>query len=519
VVSRFVYGAVVGGLVSAGALGAASVLAPGDVAGLRPLKTESAAPSTAAVPKKEALAQSTKSVETEPEKAVTLAEGATPPATADVQLAGPDDTVVHPDQPANAPAGKGPDLSEMVTRGDDPFTPLMPDLEDERPSEMLQIADLPAPLIPSEPGQPAVLDSDEVPAAAEAPEPPPIKAAPVQIAEAEPEVADPAVIAPGPQVQPERAVEAQAEEDGLPGADAPSMPGKPAGTLPSTEAAPEDAEVATLPEPEEENPATLKPTPGFGAKTEGVITNRLPRVGIGQDTAPETEVAVADAKPLDRFARPFENAEGKPLFAIVLIDDGSADLDRQSLAALPFAVSFAIDPLSPEAANHSAIYRAAGQEVLTIATGIAEGAQASDVEVAFQSMEQGLPESVAVMDKIEGGFQANRPLSSLVVPVVAAQGRGLLTWDQGLNAADQVARREGLPATVVFRSLDEEGEDRKAIRLSLDRAAFKAAQDGRVTVVGTARPETVAALMEWTVEGRAATVALAPISAAMTATN
>mgnify|MGYP006191919269 CR=1 FL=1 len=28
-------------------------------------------------------------------------------------------------------------------------------------------------------------------------------------------------------------------------------------------------------------------------------------------------------------------------------------------------------------------------------------------------------------------------LASLVVPVVAAQGRGLLTWDEGLNAADQ----------------------------------------------------------------------------------
>ena len=49
----------------------------------------------------------------------------------------------------------------------------------------------------------------------------------------------------------------------------------------------------------------------------------------------------------------------------------------------------------------------------------------------------------------------------------------------------------------------------------LDRAAFKAAQEGRVVVVGTTRPETIAALMEWSIEGKGASVALAPISAVL----
>jgi uncharacterized protein len=53
------------------------------------------------------------------------------------------------------------------------------------------------------------------------------------------------------------------------------------------------------------------------------------------------------------------------------------------------------------------------------------------------------------------------------------------------------------------------------IRRYLDRAAFKAAQEGRVAVIGTLRDETVKAIMEWAVEGRSATVALAPISALM----
>ena len=50
---------------------------------------------------------------------------------------------------------------------------------------------------------------------------------------------------------------------------------------------------------------------------------------------------------------------------------------------------------------------------------------------------------------------------------------------------------------------------------AVDRAAFKAAQEGKVAVIGTARPETIAALLEWSVEGRSSTVALAPITALM----
>ena len=151
-----------------------------------------------------------------------------------------------------------------------------------------------------------------------------------------------------------------------------------------------------------------------------------------------------------------------------------------------------------------------------LATGVPEGAQAQDLEVAFGVMATGLPEAVAVIDTAAGQFQGNRLLAGQVVPLVAAQGRGLVTWDRGLNAADQVARREGLPATVAFRALDAEGEAAPVIRRYLDRAAFKAAQEGRVTVIGTTRPETIAALLEWAVEGRSATVALAPVTAVLT---
>ena len=152
-----------------------------------------------------------------------------------------------------------------------------------------------------------------------------------------------------------------------------------------------------------------------------------------------------------------------------------------------------------------------------LASAIPAGATAADLEVTFEANAAALPEAVAVLDLPEGGFQSDRPLATLVVPIVAGQGRGLLTYDEGLNPADQVASREGVRAATIFRRLDAEDEPRTAVRRYLDRAAFKAAQDGQVAVMGTTRPETVAALMEWSLEGRAAAVALAPVTAVMRA--
>lgn len=152
-----------------------------------------------------------------------------------------------------------------------------------------------------------------------------------------------------------------------------------------------------------------------------------------------------------------------------------------------------------------------------LATGLPAGATAADLEVTFAAYGDVLPEAVAIVDVEDGGFQGNRAMATMVAPIAAGQGRGLLSWDRGLNAAEQVARREGLRSGVIYRRLDGEGEGAGTMRRYLDRAAFKAAQDGRVIVAGVTRPETVAALLEWAVEGRATTVALAPLSAALVA--
>jgi len=276
-----------------------------------------------------------------------------------------------------------------------------------------------------------------------------------------------------------------------------------------------DQTVAAAPEPS-------RPSPGFVGSVDGVKTGRLPSIATAPaatETSPAAENTLIDASgsaPIDRFARAFENADGKPLFAILLQDTGGPDVNREALAAIPFPVSFVIDPLSPDAATAAGIYRGAGQEVLMMASAIPEGAQASDLAVSFEVMAKALPEAVAIVDLEKGGFQGNRTLATQVLALIQDQGRGVISWDRGLNAASQVARRDGVPSAVIFRALDADNESSPIIRRYLDRAAFKAAQDGRVVVAGQTRPETVAALLEWAVEGRAANVAIAPATAVMT---
>ncbi len=282
---------------------------------------------------------------------------------------------------------------------------------------------------------------------------------------------------------------------------------------PSPDATPRTSPAATI----RDDQPTVKPlqdklpTTVLDKNVPGVKVAGLPQVGA----APEVEPAVAaDLPPVQRFARAFA-PEGKPLFVILLHDVGAAGMARAELAKLAFPVSFVIDPLATDARAASAVFRAAGQEVLTLANGIPPGAKASDLEVTFQTLSAILPESVAILDQDLGGFQDQRPLATLALTVIKGEGRGLVTYDRGLNAADQIARREGVPAAVIFRRLDGEGESKSTIRHYLDRAAFKAAQEGAVVVIGDTSAATVAAIVEWTIKGRAATVTLAPVTAVL----
>lgn len=253
------------------------------------------------------------------------------------------------------------------------------------------------------------------------------------------------------------------------------------------------------------------------AEPPGVIAARLDRpvaaaVPVQSAPAPKPAAPVMPAPkpPMEIYARAFQNSGAKPLFAIVLRDTGPGT-DRGSLTDLPFAVTFAIDPLAADAAKAMHAYRAAGQEVVILATGMSAASSPDAILAAHLKV---LPETVALMDQ-ERGFQGEQGFSARAVEDLAEQGRGLLTWNHGQNLADQIARREGLPAARIFRRLDTGGEDATVIRSYLDRAAFRAAQDGSVVVMGETRPETIRGLTDWA-SGQAS-VALAPITAVMEA--
>lgn len=508
-IRNFVAGALWGGVVAGVGLGVMSQVTPMPVAGV----AQSGGTPEAAVPVAVQVAQAGQAA-VEPVAEVPaqpVAEAAVEPVMTPAESVAevPAEPVVTPAQPVVTPAEPNAKPAESAAEApaQSAVTPAQP--EAAAPAEPAPEGGAVQPLAPAEaPAAPVAPDAGSEPAVVASGDASPATKAPDGLpaaAGAEP--------APGSAELPPPPV-AEPDESLLNVAPVPKVDPAPAAIVPDPAPQPEPPKPGLL---ADSGPDTLAPAAGLKNDVAGVTTGRLPRIGDAAEPAvtAESPSIPEDAPPILRFARPFQNDSGKPLFAVILRDTGAADLDRAKLAALPFPLTFVIDPLADNAAEAATIYRAAGQEVVMLASGIPEGAQASDLEQTFQSHAGTLPDAVAVMDLALGGFQDSRPLATQVVSLIKAQGRGLITFDQGLNAADQVARREEVPSATIFRQLDAAGEDIPVIRRYLDRAAFKAAQEGRVMVLGDTRPETIAALMEWTVEGRASSVTLAPATAVM----
>lgn len=264
--------------------------------------------------------------------------------------------------------------------------------------------------------------------------------------------------------------------------------------------------LADLPQAGAGSETTVAAAPGIGEPVRP-LTER--------DDGPLAEAEPAAPPPLLRYAAPFEDPEGRPLMAIVLIDD-AASFGAEALEDFPYPLTFAIDPALPDAAARMRARRQAGFEVVALA-GLPDGATASDAEVALAAGLDILPETVAIMEAPGGGFHTDRALSDQVTQIAAASGRGLVTQDGGLNTAARLAQREGVPAAVVFRDFDGEGQTPAVMRRFLDQAAFRAGQEGAVIMMGRVRPDTISALLLWGLQDRASRVALAPVSAVLTA--
>lgn len=265
----------------------------------------------------------------------------------------------------------------------------------------------------------------------------------------------------------------------------------------------------------------VPPSPGLNREVAGVTVGRLP--SISPTEAPTMPQEIAEPAEVDpqslparlRYAAPFETAPG-PQFAVILLDAPADPSAEAAILALPMPVAVALDPQDPDAPRRAVAYRAAGHEIVMLAAGLPAGATPSDLEVTFDAWFRALPETVALLDPPEGGFQGDRGLAQAIMPFLTADGHGLVTYDRGLNPAQQSASSAGVASAMVFRIIDSGDENQFTIRRYLDRATFRAQQEGRVVVMGrAAHAETIAGLIGWRMEGRAGQVAIVPVSATL----
>ena len=327
-------------------------------------------------------------------------------------------------------------------------------------------------------------------------------------------------------VEPEPAPEAvavpEAEPEIVPEAEPEIVPEAAPEVAPAT---PQD-DVAMVPADATDGPAT---PPRITLLGDGAA---LPDVESGvRVNRPEAETADVAAAPLDdaglsilpempgsaleTYAADFENSEGKPLLAVVLIDDGSISGAVPLIDGLPFAVSIAVDPSAPDARARMAEYRAAGIEVLALVR-LPVGAQPTDVEVSLESILATLPEAVAVLDAGEGGM-ANSAVAQQAMARLAADGRGLVSLSQGLNPAMRAAETADVRAAEIYRDLDSADQDARVISRFLDQAAFRARQESGVILLGRVRADTISALILWGTQNRAGQVSVSPVSAVLLA--
>jgi len=219
-----------------------------------------------------------------------------------------------------------------------------------------------------------------------------------------------------------------------------------------------------------------------------------------------------------RFAAKFTNPEHKPLFSVMLVDGGGPQVDREALAALPFPVTFALDATAPDTAMAAALYRKAGHEVVLSSDGLLTAYGLTSELAAVQSVPVESLQALGQLWPSKAKALSERAALQEMIGAIKAQGQAFVLWESEESLAAQMVQREQIAHALVFRRLDGAGESISVMRRYLDRAAFKAVQDGGVLVAGNAaRAETLAALLEWSVEGRAATIALAPLSALLDA--
>lgn len=293
---------------------------------------------------------------------------------------------------------------------------------------------------------------------------------------------------------------------------------------PAQEPVPEvDTETGPAPKPEPKPLIVAKPSqessdrPTIGKPATPLFeragnTAKLPR--IGEPRVVDQASADVGETPLAQFAASSDADPSLPQIAIVLIDDGTTPWGPEALDGFPVPVSVAIPPSHPDVRGTVEGYRALGIEVFALA-GFPDGAQPTDIEVTLAGTLAAVPQAVGVLESPSASLQASRAVSDQVAAYLAESGHGLVMQPKGLNTAQQLAAKAGVPSATLFRDFDGEGQDAGAIRRILDQSAFRARQVGAVVMMGRLQAETVSALVLWGLQDRNANIALVPVSAVL----
>jgi hypothetical protein len=219
--------------------------------------------------------------------------------------------------------------------------------------------------------------------------------------------------------------------------------------------------------------------------------------------APETDVR----PPLERFATPFDNPEGRPLLSVVLIDAGDVDTSA-TLWAFPYPLSIAVDPAGDAATARMDRLRAAGFEVVALVD-LPSAATPADAEIAIAGTLRALSEAVALFEAPGADLPRGGALDRQIAAIAGADGLGLLREDRGPAAGVT----SGDAPSAAYQLLQSGDGGPEAIRRALDRVALRASQTGQAVVAAPLNADVVNALAAWARSSGAERMVLAPVSA------
>ncbi len=224
----------------------------------------------------------------------------------------------------------------------------------------------------------------------------------------------------------------------------------------------------------------------------------------------------ASGPAIEIFAVPPLLAEFQQFMAVVIIDNGNMPLEPEVLSSLPFPVTIAV-PGQTEA--HRALmqtYRDEGFEVALIL----DLPDDPGVQEAIETLQGALTivsEATSILERKSGVLQNDRRVSSAVVDLLVSSGHGLLVYDTDVNPALEMAKSLGVPAKKIYRNLDQDNGNERAMRRFLDGAVRRAQQEGSVIIVASLSPSVISALTFWNLQERSSSVIITTLSQAIQA--